>query len=157
MTKYIAILVCLFFSSTNFGQSLVTGQKEINLLGCKDSINYQDESYKKRDTLFTVVIYQSSDTSYAHVHLLDIYIINPSIAKKKRVLNLATDTLIVKAKYRFDICPTIDDRDIADGKVFGRIEIIDLRRKKTIVKLDLYSFDITGIEKRKFIGTRTFK
>jgi len=157
LTKNIIILFFLLFSLTHVGQSVINGQKEINLFSCKDSINYSEGTIKIRDTLFTEIIYQYSDTSYAHVHLLDIAILNPVIAKKKRVLNLTSDTLIVKAKYRFDICPAIDDRDISNGKVFGRIEIIDLGRKKATVKFDLYTFDVTGLEKRKFIGTRTFR
>jgi hypothetical protein len=90
------------------------------------------------------------------MHFLDISILDPSVAKKKKVLNLSTDTLIVKGKYRFDIFPGIHDQEITNGKVFGRIEIIELSRKKATIKLDLYTFNLTGNDKRKFIGTRTF-
>jgi hypothetical protein len=146
----------IFFFSFLLISHFAIGQKEINLLGYKDSINYSEGTTKMRDTLFTEVFYQYADTSNTYIHFLDLIILNPYVAKKKKVLRLSTDTLIIQAKYRYDIFPVIQDEEIANGKVYGRIEIIEYTAKTATIKLDLYAFDSTGNEKRKFIGTRTF-
>ena len=159
MKNYLVLFLSLLVSEKILGQSLPM-QKEINLLAYSDSIGYSEGTIKIRDTLFTEVFHRyldEKDISVLEVHCLDILITGPVAAKKKRVLDLYKDSALVRAKYRFQTFLNTPQQEIAHGKVSGRIEIIASSRRTVTIKIDVYAFDITGTEKRKWTGIRTFR
>lgn len=85
---------------------------------------------------------------------LTLRFIDTTAAKAKGVLELHTDSLIVKAGYRvFSVWNWSDE----DTKVFGQIEILKWGQNEVILKENIIAINIERKETKKFVGTRTFK
>lgn len=87
-------------------------------------------------------------------YYLTLKFTDTTAAKTKRILDLQTDTLIVKAGYGiFSVWNWSDE----NNKVSGQIEILKWDKDEVILKEKVQATDYRRKETKKFIGTRFFK
>ena len=139
------------------------GQSDSNLLSYRDSISYSESSSffikkekgKKIVALKQCIYYSVPNTCDAGFHYeLDLTFINWKKAKKRRVITLDKDTVLVKSEYGLWSVWMWPPKS---GKVSGKIEIVKCDKKRIKIKENISVYDIYSKEKWKFIGTRTFK
>ena len=151
MTRLLFILV--FFA----GLGTALGQRDTNLLTYKDSIYYSEKSIitsAREFTLYQDIYYNVPGTiDEEFVYTLTLVFIMPKLVHKRRVLDLASDTAIVKSKYGvFSVWNWSDENNL----VSGRIEILEWRKRKVTIKENISVWDKRRNKRVKFIGTRTF-
>jgi hypothetical protein len=85
---------------------------------------------------------------------LTLRFIDTTAARTKRILDLQTDTLIVKAGYEiFSIWNWSEE----NNNISGQIEILKWDKNEVLLKENIKAVDFRRKETRKFAGTRTFK
>ena len=152
MSQQILTFLSLLLSAT------VRGQSDKNLLAYKDSIYYTERNIILTDKQFS--LHQDIwfnvpgviDEEFAYT--LTLVFLEPEAARKRKVLNLSTDTTIVKSTYGvFSVWNWSDE----NNQVSGKIEITEWKRRRITVKENISVLDIRRNERLKFVGTRTFK
>jgi len=138
--------------------AFLTSCSQKNLLTYKHKKDYKENSIITNDTIFK--LYQSVCYNRPGVvdeefcYSLTLKFIDTSAAKTKRMLDLQTDTLIVKAGYGiFSVWNWGEE----NSKVSGQIEIINWDKNEVVLRENIQVNDFSRNETKKFVGTRTFK
>ena len=138
--------------------TILTSSCRTNLLTYKHKKYYKENSIITSDSTFK--LYQN--VCYNKPGVIDeefcfdltLKFIDTTAAKTKRILDLQSDTLIVKAGYGiFSVWNWSDE----NNKVCGRIEILKWDKDEVIVKENIQAVDFRRKETKKFVGTRTYK
>ena len=128
-----------------------------NLLNYKRRKYYEENSIIKKDSIFELYQY----VLYNRLGIIDeefcynltLTFLDTAAAKTKRILNLATDTLIVKSSYgRFSVWNWSDEHNI----VTGQIEIVTWDKDGITLKENIIVLDYRRKETKTYKGTRTY-
>lgn len=129
-----------------------------NLLTYKHRKFFKEDSLIKSDTTFT--LYQTVCYNRPGVideefcYELTLTFLDTAAAKAKKILNLATDTLIVKSRYgAFSVWNWGDEHN----KVTGQIEIVAWDKNTVTLKENIHVSDFRRKETKNYKGTRTYK
>lgn len=129
-----------------------------NVLTYKHRKFYNEKSIIKNDTPFTLnqnVCYNRPDIiDEEFCYDLTLIFLDTALAKTKKILNLATDTLILKSQYgRFSVW----DWEEENNKVSGQIEIISWDKTTVTLKEKIFISEFGRKKSKIFKGTRTYK
>jgi hypothetical protein len=130
---------------------------QTNLLTYKHKKYYSENSIITSDSVFK--LYQNVCYNRPGVideefcHELTLTFLDTTAAKIKKILNLATDTLIVKSHYGIFSVWNWDDEN---NKVSGQIEIINWSNDGITLSENIITNDQRRKEIKKYKGTRTF-
>jgi hypothetical protein len=126
-------------------------------------LNNQKIRCTKHNTIQNDTIFRLEQTIYCNIpntidawsyRMLYLTFLDTNAAKMKKILNLKTDTLIVKTEYRgWSVWDWDED---ADYKVKGKIEILQWDTNKIVLKENIFITDYKRREKKKYIGKRNF-
>lgn len=128
-----------------------------NLLTYRYRLHFDEESIIKNDNVLILTqsidfnLPRSVDEEYSYE--LQLIFIDPDAAKKKKVLNLETDTLIVQSSFGLFSVWRWDD---ADTKVSGQIKILNWHKNSIRLKENVFVVDTIEKTSNKYIGRRTF-
>ena len=138
--------------------TILTSCSQANLLTYKHRKYYKENSIISSDSTFKL----NQNACYNRPGVIDeefcydltLKFVDTSAAKTKTILDLQTDTLIVKAGYGiFSVWNWSDE----NNKVSGQIEILKWDKNEVILKENILAVDLRRKETKKFVGTRTFK
>lgn len=136
---------------------LLTSCFNSNVLTYKNRTHYLEQSSISSDTTFQLtqsICYnepQVIDEEYCYT--LKLTFLDTFTAKTKRILDLETDTTIVKAEYgKFSVWNWSSE----NNHVKGTIEITFWDSNKVTLMENLVATDFRRKEKIKFKGTRSF-
>lgn len=129
-----------------------------NLLTYKHRIYFHEENELVHDSIFLLrqrVCYNRPQViDEEHCYELQLTFTDTLAAKTKKLLDLATDTALVKASYGlFSVWSWGGD----DNPVSGTIQILRWRKDCVVLRERVYVYDRYKQEKKSFRGTRTFR
>lgn len=137
--------------------TILTSCIRTNVLTYKHRQYFKERSIITSDSIFE--LYQDAYYNVPHIideefaYYLTLKFLDTTVAKTKKILNLMTDTLIVKSNYGvFSVWNWSDEKN----KIGGQIEIINWDKDSIIIKENVSVYDIRRKERKKFHGTRTF-
>lgn len=136
----------------------MTSCSQTNLLTYKHKKYYKDNSIITSDPTFKLyqnVCYNNPGViDEEFCYYLTLKFIDTTSAKTKMIIDLQTDTLIVKAGYGiFSVWNWSDE----NNKVSGQIEILKWEKNEITLNENVKAVDLRRKETKKFVGTRTYK
>ena len=135
---------------------LVASLSSCNVLMYKCRPFYTERSMLMPDTMFTLYQYASYNRHVVDEqrdYYLELHFSDTAKAKIKGVLNLATDTAIVRAAYGLrSIWNWTDEKN----KISGWIKILEWNATKVVLKERVEVNDIRRVENKRFYGTRAY-
>jgi hypothetical protein len=143
---------------TYFILTILTSCSQTNLLRYRHKKHYKENSIITSDTTFK--LYQNVCYNRPGVideefcYELTLTFIDTVAAKTKKILNLATDTSIVKSRYGIFSVWNWEDEN---NKVTGQIEIIAWDKNSVTLKENIFASDYRRKETKNYKGTRTYK
>lgn len=128
-----------------------------NLLTYKYKRNYSENSVIGKDSPFklyqTVCYNKRGVIDEEFCYDLTLKFIDTNAAKTKRILDLQSDTLIVKAEYGIF---SVWNWGNENNNVSGQIELLKWTKNKITLKENIQAIDLKRKETKRFVGTRTF-
>lgn len=128
-----------------------------NVLLYKHKKYYKENNIITSDTIFTLyqkVCYNKPGViDEEFCYSLKLEFLDTNLAKSKRIIDLQSDTLILKASYGLF---SVWNWENEETRISGQIEIIKWNPKGVIVKEHILCEDIRTNEINRFLGTRVF-
>ena len=128
-----------------------------NVLTYKHRKHFKERNIITSDSIFT--LYQDASYNRPNIvdeefsYYLDLTFLDTTVAKTKRILNLATDTTIVKGHYGIS---SVWSWGGDSTKVSGQIEIIHWGNDGITIKENVHTKDFRRKQAKRFKGTITF-
>ena len=138
--------------------TILTSCSRTNLLTYKNKKFYEENSIILSDTttkLYQRILYNRPgiiDEEFSYD--LTLTFLDTAAARTKKILNLETDTLIIKSRYGVF---SIWNWEVENNKVSGQIEIVAWDKNSITLKENIYVSDFRRNETRNYNGTRTYK
>ncbi len=128
-----------------------------NLLTYKYKKYYKESNTIANDSVFeanqSVCYHKPRVADGGFCSSLSLRFIDTAAAKTKKVLDLQTDTAIVRANYDFN---SVWSWDAPSSKITGQIEILKWHKNKLVLKENVQVFLRSKKQIKKFVGIRIF-
>jgi len=128
-----------------------------NVLTYKNRKYYSEHNTIENNNNFKLcqsIDYRPGIIDGGHAYLFCLTFLNIDSAKVKKVLNLKTDTLIVKSDY--SVWSAWDWNEDANYKTKGTIEILQWDEEKIILRENIVIIDYKRKNRKKYVGKRIF-
>ena len=135
----------------------------LSLLGCnnlllkKNRKNFYEQNSLQKDSLLNLrqeVCYSRQGWTEGYCHILSFAILDTLAAKKKKILDLETDTLVIKSDYEYDVHLTWNSEGL---EIKGQVEILEWKKQRIKLKEDVRVSLRYGSYSYRFRGSRWFK